>query len=146
MRTSTNESARIHWALAHLQAEIRRLLTSKMGPEDAAPHLVSIAHIIFLLCAYFGRGPERVLVKSIFRVDIRSIARRLGVPTSPMLVREATEALHLLREHAISFGCWGAPKSVAPPLACPSLEEDWMRWAPAYMRKIDAHGADHPWT
>lgn len=83
--------------LAHLRAAIRRLLIAQMGAEAAAPHLIKLAHLIFLLSIYFGRRPERIRVWRVFGVDVRDIARRTGVPTSPQLVIEMSSALDMLR-------------------------------------------------
>jgi hypothetical protein len=146
MYTSADiNSAQLHWTLARLLAEIRHLAKNNMGAEEAARHLVKLAHIVFLLCAFFGRGPERIRVRRIFQVDVRTITRRIGVPTSPALVREMVDALDLLRKHALSLGYFVQEEPVLRHRGPYWHEvEDWIRWAPAYLPKIDPHCADQP--
>ncbi|MGO9432969.1 MAG: hypothetical protein ACLP00_01585 [Terracidiphilus sp.] len=127
--------------LAHLWKAISRLPHSELGHgDDVRERLIRIAHMIFLICAYFGRGPERVRVECIFGIDIHTIARRLGVPASPQLITEATEALHLLRRFAISLGCRDGGGLAVHTLVCPSKQaNDWVRWAAAYLQQGIRH-------
>ncbi len=137
-----------HWSLARLKREIRRLVESRLDRGEVIDHLLPISHVIFLISVFFGKSANRLNVGCIFRVDIRTISRRLSTPTSPHLIKEATEALHLLREHAIAFGCWGGPEPAASFFDCPPVdaEEDWLRWAPAYLRGAENNVPAAPWA
>jgi hypothetical protein len=140
-------NARKQWSIARFHRKICRAVKLRMSPEEAAKHLERIALTIFWLCVVCPDGSS-TNVAYIFKVDVRTLSREIGAPTSPQLIADLTEGLQLLRDHAIAFGCWGGPKRVAPPLACPAKEvdEEWLRWAPAYLRRTDAQNADHPWT
>jgi hypothetical protein len=146
MKTSRKfaRDARKHWSIARFHRKIRREVKSRLSPEEATKHLEKIALIIFWLSVASPKGLS-TRVAYIFKVDVRTLSREIGAPTSPQLIADLAEGLHLLRDHAIAFGCWYRPKPVAPPLACPAKEadEDWLRWVPVYLHKADGVGADH---
>jgi hypothetical protein len=107
--------ARTYWTLAHLWAAIRRLLIAKMGAEAAAiaPHQTCspdllVDHLLWPPAGAHSR-------QAIFRVNVREIARRTGVPTSPQLVIEMSSALDMLRRHAVVFGCDESRRPIVRP-------------------------------
>lgn len=120
--------------LAHLKSAIARNVMRELGGDAAMVHILKISHVIFLVCAFYGRPADRVRVSSIFRMTIAQISRKLGVPTSPALVQEAGEALVMLRNHAEVFGFCADPERPTQNVICPCTDTDdnWSCWFPPY--------------
>lgn len=139
---------RSHWTLFRLQREIRKLFLAKFGKGDEADQvLLPIAFAVYLLCKFFNGTKEALRANCVFRVSVREIMRRASKPVSDSYVAEARFALDLLRDYATEFGCFESTWTDRSP-AYPSAydDDDWMLWAPGFLRNPESHGSDHPWT